>query len=92
LPDKEFALFGRARVGKAVGMRRNCAGEGCRYKGHRQKRLHDRLLIACGRNDRDGEMLTGESDDLKCRLAVAAMPAGYLAKLILIWSPSAIAL
>jgi hypothetical protein len=37
-------------------------------------------------------MLTGESDDLKCRLAVAAMPAGYLAKLILIWSPSAIAL
>ncbi|WP_161495389.1 hypothetical protein [Bradyrhizobium sacchari] len=34
------------------------------------------------------EMLAGERDDLKCRLAVVAMLAGHLAKLILIWPRS----
>jgi hypothetical protein len=46
------------------------------------------VSVSCDRNGRNGGMLTGEGDDLKCRLAVAAMPAGYFANRILIWPGS----
>ncbi|MBR0849043.1 hypothetical protein JQ543_14925 [Bradyrhizobium diazoefficiens] len=50
------------------------------------------VSVSCDRIGRNGGMLTGEGDDLKCRLAVATMSAGYLANLILIGRPAAPAL